>query len=97
VGVDRHNEHAALAQQHAQAQTDLAEPDHDPKVVAGHHALPDQAGQARVDEPVDEPAGEARGGDQREQDRDRDRDRKPLRTVVDVGLRPTVASDFAEP
>ena len=65
--VDRDDRDAALAQQHAEPQPDLAEPDDDDVVGARHRAAAEQAGQVAADQPLDEPAGERGGEQQRDQ------------------------------
>ena len=57
--VDGDDRHAALAQQQAQPQPDLAEPDDDHVIAPRHRAPPESPVRLRVDEPVDQPAGEA--------------------------------------
>ena len=77
--VDRDDGDAALAQQHAQPQPDLAEADDDDVVGARHRAAAQQPGQVAADQPLDEPAGE-RGREQRARRASRSRrDLVPLR------------------
>ena len=85
--VHGHHGHPAAAQQQAELQPDLAEPDDHDVVGARDRAAPDQAGEVATDEPLDEPAGEGGGEQQRDEHADRDGDLVPLRAVLHLGVR----------